>query len=147
MRTETTESVMTPTPLPLKDLQAIVASLRAGNPEPTPNEIWNDAAITGAFSLSAGGGNLDGWISLYDGRVYRYQILEIKERWGTAAGTFALPYVRVRPLKDQDTAEFDLQGFLTFGSLKLDCVKDPLPVISASPWDYRLIGTVKLTKA
>lgn len=143
MSTETITGVT----IPVADLQAIVASMRTANPEPTLNEIWNDAAITGVFSLSAGGGSLEGWLSLYDGRKYHFQSLEITDRSGTAAGTFAIPYARVRPLKDVEIGNFDLKGFWAGGILSLSCVKDGLQVLSAAPWDYHLAGTVKCTKA
>lgn len=137
----------TQTSLPITELNDIVGMLRAANPEPATNEIWDDAAATGTFSLSAGGGNLEGWLSLYDGRKYYFKLETITSRSGTAAGTFAVPLVRVRPLKDVEVGDFDLSGFLAVGSLKLDAVKDAIPVISVAPWDYHLAGTVKYTKA
>ena len=137
----------TQTSLPIAEFNSIVATLRAANPEVAANEVWDDAAATGTFSLSAGGGNFEGWLSLYDGRKYYFKVETITDRSGTAAGTFAVPLVRVKPMKDVEIGDFDLSGFMAGGSLKLNAVKDGIPMISLAPWDYHLAGTVKYTKA
>lgn len=133
---------------PIKDLKAIAGELRTTYPEKAAaNEIWNDAAITGTFSFSSGGGSLEGWISLYDGTKYYFQSIEITAKTGTAAGAFALPLIRVKPLGSGEIGTFELGGFWATGSLQLSCVQTPFPVISAAPLNYYLAGKVKCTKA
>lgn len=133
---------------PIKDLKAIVGELRTTYPEKAAvNETWNDAAITGTFSFSSGGGSMEGWISLYDGTKYYFQSIEITAKTGTAAGAFALPLIRVKPLGSGEIGTFELGGFWATGSLKLSCVQNSFPVISAAPLNYYLAGKVKCTKA
>lgn len=133
---------------PLDDLKAIAGEFRATTPEiAAENEIWNDAAITGTFSFSSGGGSLEGWISLYDGTKYSFQSIEITAKTGTAAGAFALPLVRVKPLGSGEIGTFELGGFWATGTLKLSCLQTSFPVVSAAPLNYYLAGKVKCTKA
>ncbi len=131
---------------PLNDLKAIVSGLRQDHPEiMAEGEIWNDAAITGTFSFSAGGATLDAWITLYDGTKFHVELASVTSKIGTAAGAFALPLIRVKPLVSGELGTFELGGFWAGGSLSLSPVDKSFPVISAAPLNYYLSGTAKFT--
>lgn len=144
----------TETALPLEDLNSIVTSLRSANPPAAPAESWLDAAITGSFSCSSGGGNLEGWITFYDGTKVHYQISGRPTRIvGTAAGVIAVPLIRVLPVDNfaGKLGNFSVSGFWTAGNLSLVCdgrsiTQVPIPVGSVAPWDYVMEGNVQYTR-
>lgn len=148
-----TQATVTGTNLPVQDLQAIVASMRATNAPDTAGDFWNDAAVTGSFSFSAGGGNLEGWITFYDGTKVHYQLTGITSKTGTAAGAIAAPLVRFKPASEfaGKAGKFEVSGFMLGGNLSLYCngvsiTQAPIPVASAAPWNYEMGGTVQYTK-
>jgi hypothetical protein len=147
-----TQTTVTGTNLPVQDLQAIVTSMRAANAPDTAGESWNDAAVTGSFSFSAGGGNLEGWITFYDGTKVHYKLTGITSKTGSAAGVIAVPLVRFKPASEfaGKAGRFEVSGFMFGGNLYLYCNGVPITqaaisVASAAPWDYEMIGTVQYT--
>lgn len=148
-----TPATVTGTNLPVQDLQAIVATMRANNAPGAAEDFWNDAAVTGTFSFSAGGGNLEGWITFYDGTKVHYQLTGISSKTGTAAGAIAAPLVRFKPASEfaGKQGSFAVSGFMLGGSLSLSCngvsiTQAPIPVASAAPWNYEMGGTVQYTR-
>lgn len=148
-----TPTTVTGTSLPVQDLQAIVAAMRASNAPAAAEDFWNDAAVTGSFSFSAGGGNLEGWITYYDGTKVHYQLTGITSKTGTAAGAIAVPLIRVKPVTEfaGKQGTFEVSGFLVGGSLTLSYNGSPItqgtiPVASAAPWNYEMGGTVQYTR-
>lgn len=141
--------------VPVEDLKSIVGTLRSASPQATAGDSWYDAAITGTFSFSSGGGNLEGWISYYDGTKVHFQLVGKPTKIvGTAAGTFAWPLIRVRPADTfaGKTGTFNVSGFWAVGDLNLYCAGQPITqtsigVVSVAPWDYEMVGNVEYTKA
>ncbi|TXT39625.1 MAG: hypothetical protein FD135_2057 [Comamonadaceae bacterium] len=86
--------------LPLMQLAEITDELKKLSPPSAANETWLDAVITFSFSQSAGGANLEGWITYYDGTKVHIQLGKVSSQVGTVAGAAAIPWVRVKPAKD-----------------------------------------------
>lgn len=150
----TTDPVLSGTSLPLDQLQEIVAMLKAGNAEASSQDFWLDAAITGTFSFSSGGAQLQGWITYYDGTKVHFELESVTDKTGTAAGTFAVPLIRVRPADTYagKSGAFELEGLWAVGSLALKGPNGPImqsriAVLSAAPLNYELKGSVRYTKA
>lgn len=139
--------------VPVADLKAIVGTLRPASLQAAADS-WYDAAISGTFSFSSGGGNLEGWITFYDGTKVHFQLAGKPTKIvGTAAGFIALPLIRVRPADTfaGKTGTFNLSGFWAAGVLNLYCAgqpitQTPIAVVSAAPWDYEMDGNVSYVK-
>jgi|GEM_PF-4240217 len=149
------ETTIAQTALPIKQLKEIADNIRNISPPSAANEFWLDAAITYSFSMSAGGANLEGWITYYDGTKVHFQLEKITAQTGTAAGAGALPWVRVKPVDDYcGDGTLELKGSFFSASLYLKSPSgksftnpDGLSAASAGLGDFHLAGTVKYTKA
>jgi hypothetical protein len=140
--------------IPVSDLKSIVKMFQPATIDKAANEIWLDAAVTGSFSFSSGGANSEGWITYYDGTKIYFKVTQMTAQTGTAAGTFALPWVRVRPsgIVLAGSGKLEISGFMFGGTYRLYCsngqtvFQSDLAVISAAPWDYHLEAGASYTK-
>lgn len=138
---------------PLEDLNAISKQIK-GAANVAAEASWSDAAATFSFSVGPAGGNLQGWITYYDGKKIHFQLDKISQKTGTAAGAGAIAYIRVRDFKEVGThGHFKIHGFmlsgsylqLSFGDQDLTNPKEMFGT-SAAPWDFKMSGTVNYEK-
>lgn len=142
------------TTLPLEDLKGIAEQIRNSTNE-AANDSWSDAALTCSWSVGPSGGNLQGWITYYDGKKIHFELRDVQSKTGTAAGAAAIPWIRVREWSDiQNEGTFDISGFGLLGAtLHLYANGQPItnpvdiPTTSAAWWDFKLKGTVQYEKS
>ncbi len=142
------------TTLPLKDLKGIADQIRNSTNE-AANDSWSDAAFTCSWSVGPSGGNLQGWITYYDGKKIHFELRDVQSKTGTAAGAAAIPWIRVLDWSEMPgEGTFDLSGFGLLGAkLHLNAngrsITNPADIstTSAGPWDFKLKGSIQYEKS